>query len=191
MIVPIVQLLLLYSVSGFRHGIKVAVVNEELQDLAECLKIPDFSSVNGSCHFEQASCLLLNQLEDDIIDKRFYEGYEEAYQDLKHGRVKAILHVKKDFSRQFTQFLHDESLHDPSAVSREVIEVDIDGVDWRLSNDIKKQILTANNLFIRTLFSSCNMSDSFLSSPLSFEEPIYGSFSYKFGPYMIHIIIAA
>lgn len=190
MLLPIVQLILLYSINGTRRGMKLAVVNDELQDFTECFETFNSSTlINGKCTFEKASCLYLNGISDNI-DKRFYGTFDEGYQHLKHGPSIVFLYIKKNFTDLFNEYLEKKSLQDPFAVFASATEIHIDRTDWCLSETVINLIKRGNYLFLRLLLASCEKSDSFLNSPLTFMEPDYGSLHWNHRTFLANTLIA-
>lgn len=193
MILPVFQLILLYYAMGTPEGLKLAVVNNDIDDHAECFNQSSstFTSiVNGSCNVEKSSCLFVNAIKNNVVEKHFFTSIEDATRNLKHGQVIAVLHIKKDFSRTFNEFLRAKTLQEASFVTANVVEVHIDRTIPSLSGEVEGQLLAGNSLFIRQLLTVCNISASYLDSQLSIKEPIFGNFYFDFRSAVAHSLIA-
>lgn len=188
MLSPIFQLLLLHFITRSNQGLKLAIVNDEIADLRECLNItfnPTF--VNGRCKLEKSSCLFLNEIQHNFMKKEFYKTFDEAYENLKAGRAVVLLHVKLNFTDSINLSFEKKHFQDVFAITAKAVDVHIDRTIWRLAENIKVKILAASDKFLRQGLSSCNISNYFLNSLVAFQEPIYGSPTFNRGTFLLNI----
>lgn len=146
------------------------------------------SSRGEKCIVEKASCMFINELDDKIVVKKNFYTFDEAYEDLKHGRVVALLRIRKDFSQLTTEFMGSED-QSMALISQGAVEVHRDRTIIGASMEMEKEISKAFSSQLKKIFKACNQSSLFLESPLSFKEPIYGSDVFELKDCIAHVLI--
>ena len=193
MFIPIVQLVLFYYGLGEPHGLKLAIVNDDVKNYQECFNSSwrVYTNENDNCQVERASCLLVDSLSKHFVAKQFFPSYEEAYHHFRHGGAIALLHIKQSFSESCNNYLQDGPKLQSVLITDNDIEVHIDRTEWGLASDLSHQIIMAYEELPKSLLIACNISHSFLKSPYKNEKPIFGEWKWDFRVYIAHTLVAA
>lgn len=204
-IVPIVQLLFFYwAIGGNPIGLNLAIIDNEINSFDDCLNTSLIN--NDSCRLQLDSCRFLNEINDSFAIKVLYNTFEEAYEDAKRGKVIGVIEFEtfvreattetydySDLSEETTEQettrsaelseVSDEEIISPNIDRR--IKIFMDQSDLQLTVFIQKGIITAYESYSEKLLTSCNKPRKLLSSPMNFEQPIYGSFTSEQKNYMM------
>lgn len=190
MILTVFQLVLFYYTMGRPSNLKLAIFNEEFQNHSE-YSIPIetmITSRDGKCIVKKASYKFINAIDDKIVVKSFFNTFDEAYEELKHGRAIALLRIRKNFSQLTTDFLESEE-QNPMIITKDTVEIFRDRTVISASMEMESQISKAFSSFLKELFTNCKQSSKFLQSPLLFDKPLYGSYVYEFKDCIAHVLI--
>lgn len=194
MFVPVVQLVLFYYALGAPHGLKLAVVNEDVDNHNQCQN----SSWNvyrndddDFCQAERVSCLFINAIDENFVAKQFFPSFDKAYEHFVHGGAIALLHIKSNFTESCNNFLAEGPSLQSILTTEHELEVHIDRTEWGLASDLSYQIRRAFETIPQELLTACNMSHKYLNIPFSLETPLFGEFKWDFRIYIAHTLVAA
>lgn len=139
-------------------GLEIGIVSHEVNDSNECsnplLLMAQIDQNN--CHIHKSSCRFINQLNDSIAIKKFYNNYDDAFNDAKMGRIIGIIYFPSNFT------IHE-------------IQVYLDQTDRQITFILQRKL---NNMFqnvMEQIMIDCGKSRRIGSIPIAFET-IYGSF---------------
>lgn len=107
---PIIQMTLFFVAIGADvKDIKFAIVNDENTNEA-CSKINANNTVifnDDTCDFNSLSCRFLDELNDPMIDKRYYSNIDVAIDAVQTGEVVGAMYISKNFSKAYGDRLNN------------------------------------------------------------------------------------
>lgn len=174
------------------YDLKVALVSDEFEGANDCgnKSAVTTSWINKSCHVTKASCLLFDQLDGDTIKAIYFATFDEAHENLKKGKVFAVVHIHKSFTENCNRVLEDKrSIFKPK--TNFGIDVYTDRTELILFWTIEKKLNSLVIPFFKSLFSTCNYSTHFLDTPIliNFQKPIFGDFGWNHKHYVTPIML--
>lgn len=190
---PVIQLMLFYFALGAPHGLKLAIFNEDVIDYRHCYDTSSnvYRTEDEVCHVERASCIFVNALDKSFVDKKFFSSFDEAYDQVIHGKAIALLHIKPSFSESCNKYLAEGPNLTSMLTTHEDLEVHIDRTEWGLASDMSHQITNAYESIPRTLLKACNISRNILKPVISSGELLFGEWKWDFRVYITHTLVAA
>lgn len=125
---------LAYAVGRAPIGLKIGVVNNEVPGMMNY----NFSAINDP---ENLSIRFLSEITDDKAQKVYYESFDDAFKDVKNGKLIGILLIAKNFSEIFL----DSSLpmDERNLYATNAIDVHLDNSNFQLSYFITQQLYDA------------------------------------------------
>lgn len=185
--------MLFYFALGEPHGIKLAIVNDDVNDYHECFNSSwnVFHNENEICQVQKASCFLVNSIDKYYVNKQFFSDFDEAYDHFSHGGSVALLHIKRNFSKSCNNYLSEGPNLSSVLITSTEVEVHIDRTEWGLASDLSHQIRKAYEFTPKSLLDACNITSKFLNPPLSLKKSIFGAFHWDFRVYITHTLVAA
>jgi ABC-2 family transporter protein len=182
-IVPLLQIVFFYmAIGGNPIGLKMGVVDDEIMSYEDCFNSSLITTFvhDDTCDLHKVSCRFLHELNDSVAIKQYYKTYEEAYDDAKKGKIIGFVH----FARNFTESLDavqtlGKSADDGSAENSRIV-IRMDQSDLQLTFFMQARFYQTYKQFAENMMSDCQLPIRLGNIPVSFEEPIYGSFDADF-----------
>lgn len=144
-----------YSITPLIHGLKLGIVNEEVQNC------------NENFNRSKISCTFLEHLSDDeIIETKFYAILDEAFEDLKSGKVAGLVHFTKIFSESF-RLTSNEAFYTTPASGE--INVHFNGLNFNEIVFLKIRIMKVYHKFNAEISRDFNVSSKLLKVPIEIE----------------------
>lgn len=173
---PFLCLVSFYSIIGSNPiGLKLGVVNHEVQNFSECSDpLLLMTTVHGyNCYVNKVSCRFLNRLNDSIATKHFYENFDDAYDDVKHGKLNGFI----QFSENFTSSLHplnewQDNMENHTENGE--IQIFLDQSDRQITFFLKQKLFDVFEEFTENLMQDCGKSRKSGSAPIRIET-LFGS----------------
>lgn len=156
-------------------GLKLGIVNHEIQHFSECsdplLKMTTIHDYN--CFVSKISCRFIDRLNDSIATKHFYKNFEDATEDVKHGRINGFIR----FAANFTSSLHPlnewQDMMENHTDNGE-IQIFLDQSDRQITFFLKQKLFKVFEEFIQNLMQDCGKSKRVGSAPIKIET-LFGS----------------
>lgn len=170
-LLPIFVIVLFYwAIGGNPIGLKLAIVNKEVQSYHECLNT---SSAIGDNGLQKASCRFLDEIDETLATKVYYNSFDEAFAAAKKGKVSGIIEFESNFTIAVLNILE---MPDNSTTNDPRIKIYLDQTDMHLTYFLHKRLIFAYEHYSEKLMTRFKLPKSLQSLPLRFEEPLYGSF---------------
>ncbi|XP_011166692.1 ABC transporter G family member 20 [Solenopsis invicta] len=173
---PIIQSnLLLVSIGHDPKDIKIGIINEEA---GNCDFGSNFSSVwndESTCHFDNLSCRFLNNFDDSIAIKEYYDDFSEAKRNVQNGKLCGIMYFNQNFSEGLQKRLEEGVFVEDSDLNASQIQVFLDMGDRQIGLFIQKKLFERFIEISENIMKDCKYSTKLANLPINFKDPIYGS----------------
>lgn len=196
LVLPFLQLTLFYyCIGGYPIGLKLAVINDEMMNYQDCFNSSlKFTNIHDyECDFNKISCRFLSHLNDSVATKVYYDNYDDAYNDAKHGRVIGIIYFAPNYTESFSRVRARESELDDGTFDSSRIQINLDRSNQQITYFLELKIYQTFKEYSEHLMADCNLPIKIGNVPISLENPIYGSFDedfkYSMAPGMIMIML--
>lgn len=184
---PIFQLVCFYvAVGGNPIGLNIAIVNDEVPNFKDCSNSSLINTYHheNTCDLHKVSCRFINQINDSVAIKHFYDSFDGAYAAAKKGKVIGVLYFAKNFTEALTNIRDaGKDAPDVSFINSE-IQIFMDKSDQQLTFFLEKKLRQTYLEFAQSLMSDCGLPIKLGNIPIDFLEPIYGSFDGVYTDYM-------
>ncbi len=184
---PIFQLVCFYVAVGSNPiGLKLAIVNDEVKNIAECMNKSLITTriSEDTCDLYKVSCRFINQINDSVAIKHYYQTFDEAYRDAKKGRVMGVIYFSKNFTEALSLIRDEGRFADEADFFSGEIQVFMDKSDQQLTFFLEKKLRQTYLEFTQSLMSDCKYPIKLGNVPINFETPIYGSFDGVYTDYI-------
>lgn len=184
---PIFQLVCFYVAVGSNPiGLKLAIVNDEVRNIADCMNSSLVTTRinNDTCDLNKVSCRFINQLNDSVAIKHYYQTFDEAYRDAKKGKVIGVIYFAKNFTESMSVIRDDGRFAEEATFFSSEIQVYMDKSDQQLTFFLEKKLRQTYQEFTEKLMSDCEYPVKLGNIPINFEPPIYGSFDGVYTDYI-------
>ncbi|KRT81367.1 hypothetical protein AMK59_5794, partial [Oryctes borbonicus] len=178
LIFPIIEMLaFLSAVGGDIKNIGVGIVNEEYS-LETCKHYArehtaaPFGFVD--CNFTKLSCRFLEDVEDSMIDKVYYDDLGNALKDAEHGKIVGVMYFAQNFSESFQTRLEKGNSIDDGSLDTSQIKVWLDMSNRQIGTTIKFKLLSKFLDFQKGLAKDCNLLEKLVDIPVRFHHE-YGN----------------
>jgi hypothetical protein len=175
---PILQILgLAYAVGGLPIGLKLGIINNEVTNSSMCnyyvKKSLSVLNADENCSVDYASCHFLNEIQENDIEKVYYNTFQEALMDAKRGRVSGIISIHHNVSELLTKMLMTGDFES-------YIEINLDQSSLQLTTFLQTRLFRAYERFNERLLRNCKMNEKLWSIPVDFSETFYGAIESDF-----------
>lgn len=123
-----------------------------------------------------ASCDLLYEITDDIATKIFYNSFDVAYHDAKHGLVTGFLEIPQNFTDMMVRSKSEDGDDD----FKQGIDVHMDQTDLQITTFLQYRIIKAYGDFNKKFLRRLELNERLDDSLMKFEKPIFGNFMSDF-----------
>lgn len=180
--VPLLQVLFFYlAIGGYPIGLKLGVVNEEasFSDCHNSSLITTFVH-DGTCDYNKVSCRFLNEINDSVAIKVYYNTFAEAFADAKKGKIIGFVNLAKNFTQAIDMVQTNGRFSDDGSAEASRINFYLDQSDIQITLFLQARIYQIYKHFSENLMSDCDLPMKLGDVPVEFEKPIYGSFTADF-----------
>lgn len=181
-LVPMLQVLFFYmAIGGYPIGLKLGVVNEEAS-FADCQNTSLITTFvhDDTCDYNKISCRFLNEINDTIAIKVYYDSFDAAFADAKKGKIIGFLMMAKNFTKSVEVIQDNGRASDDGSAEASRINFYMDQSDIQITLFLQARIYQIYKRFSRNLLSDCQLPEKIGDIPMEFEAPIYGSFTTDF-----------
>lgn len=184
---PIFQLVCFYVAVGSNPiGLKLAVVNDEVKNIADCMNssLITTSINNDTCDLNKVSCRFINQLNDSVAIKHFYNTFDEAFADAKRGKVMGVVYFAKNFTESMEMIRDEGRFAEEGDFYNAEIQIYMDKSDQQLTFFMEKKLRQTYQEFAEKLMKDCEFPVKLGNIPINFDAPVYGSYDGIYTDYM-------
>ncbi|KAG5674743.1 hypothetical protein PVAND_004694 [Polypedilum vanderplanki] len=184
---PIFQLVCFYvAVGGNPIGLKLAIVNDEIQNINDCMNSSLVTTHinNDTCDLNKVSCRFINQINNTVAIKYFYDTFDAAYQDAKKGKVMGVIYFAKNFTQSMADIRDEGRFANEGSFFNAEIQIFMDKSDQQLTFFLEKKLRQTYQEFAQSLMADCNYPVKLGNIPIDFEQPIYGSYDGVYTDYI-------
>lgn len=181
-IVPLLQVLFFYmAIGGYPIGLKLGVVNDEISftDCQNSSLITTFVH-DDTCDLHKISCRFLNEINDSIAIKVYYDSFEAAFADAKKGKIIGFLNIAKNFTEAADVVQTTGRFSDDGSAEASRINFYLDQSDIQITLFLQARLYQIYKHFSENLMGDCQLPAKLGNVPVEFEKPIYGSFTTDF-----------
>ncbi|XP_055905605.1 ABC transporter G family member 23 isoform X2 [Eupeodes corollae] len=172
-VLPVMQVILFCMAIGREpQGLKIAIVNDELNDTSACLW-------RDGCHVENVGCRYLSHLNDSIV-KRYYTDLDVALDAVRAGDVWGAIHIGENFTDAFVARAALGRDSDEETIDQSEIKVWLDMSNQQIGVMLNRDLQLAYRDFAMKLLDQCGSNPKLGDVPIQFDEPIYGTMNPSF-----------
>jgi ABC-type multidrug transport system permease subunit len=176
LIIPFICLVSFYLIIGTDPKLlKLAIVNHEISNFSECsdpvLQTTTIRDYN--CYVNKVSCRFLNRLNDSIATKHFYHSFDDAYEDVRHGKLNGLIQFSANFTTSLRP-LNEWKDFMKNHTDNGEIQIYLDQSDRQITFFLKQKLFDVFEEFIGSLMEDCGKSRRVGSTPIRIET-VYGS----------------
>ncbi|KAK7574524.1 hypothetical protein V9T40_011715 [Parthenolecanium corni] len=188
LLLPVVQCFLFCLCIGRDpHGLKVAVVDEELENgISGCHQLP-----STGCNFSlPLSCRYLHQLQRRTYKLIEYTNIESAKIAVKRNKVWGLVYFSSNYTSSLVERIMENK--DASELSMELSEVNIwqDMSNQYISNLIRRDVLDGYIEFLQKVFFDCGWPPRLANIPIELGDAVYGNNNPSFSHFTAPAIIS-
>ncbi|XP_058467891.1 ABC transporter G family member 20 [Malaya genurostris] len=185
---PIFQLVSFYvAIGGDPKELRLGIVNDEVNNIQECfnqsLTITSYHN-DYECDLYKTSCRFLDHLNRTVAIQEYYNDFNSAFEAAKKGKVWGFIYFNENFTESLQDVRDNVREANPDSFLSSEIKVYLDKSDQQVTFYLEKKILETYKQFAETLMSECNLPKQLANIPMSFEEPIYGTFNDEYTAFM-------
>lgn len=184
---PIFQLVCFYvAVGGNPIGLNIAIVDDELTSYKDCANKSLITTYvhDQTCDLHKISCRFINQINESVAIKHFYNSFDAAYADARRGKVMAVIHFAKNFTESIMNLRDEGRNADEGSFASSEIKIYMDKSDQQLTFFLEKKLRQTYLEFAEQMMGDCGFPIKLGNVPIDFETPIYGSFDGEYTDYM-------
>lgn len=181
-ILPLVQTYLFNVAIGRKpRNLNIAVVNEEI---SSC----QYSASYSGCFLDEKqnvslSCLYLEFLKNDSYNFVQYDDDDIALNDVRKNKVWGLLHFQNNYTKSLANRVTEGTRVSPEDVTSSLMNTWVDLSNQYIGNFIRYDIVRSMFSFLRQALVNCGENPKLGALPLSFEQPVFGSFDENFISY--------
>lgn len=148
-------------------GLRIGIVNLEVDDPSECLDplLKVTTIVNFNCKVSKISCRFVNSINDSVAEKKFYKSFDEAYEDVKRGKLIGLIHIPINFTSTMTPLNDVEDFTGNQSNSGE-IQIFLDQSDRQITFFLQQRLFDIYEFFMENLMRDCGKSKKIGSTPI-------------------------
>ncbi|XP_022905337.1 ABC transporter G family member 20-like [Onthophagus taurus] len=181
------MLAFLNAIGGDIKSIGIGVVNSEhMMDTCNRYLRQNTAIPHGfvDCDFHQLSCRFLEDMEDPMIKKVYYDNLESAFEGTSHGAVVGVMYFSENFTDAFQKRLEKGNSVDNETLSLSEIQVWLDMSNRQIGQTLKFKLLSLFLDFQKSLINDCNLFEKLADIPIDFNYE-YGNDKTTFTVFMI------
>lgn len=170
------------AIGGNPIGLKIGIVDDEIASYRDCTNSSLISTFvhDGTCDLHKVSCRFLNELDDDVAIKVFYDTFEEAYADARKGKVIGIIHFAANFTESLTE-VHDlRGKADDVSRNNSKMKFYMDQTNQQLTFFLQRRLYDVYKQYSQNMLIDCELPRKLDNVPVEFLQPIYGTYEADF-----------
>ncbi|CAK9795740.1 ABC transporter G family member 23 [Anthophora plagiata] len=178
LILPMLQMLCFFNAVGQDpKELSMYVVNHEAGNCTDGRNRGNvfYNETERTCDFVDLSCRFLNGINDSVVEKIYYDNYENALDDISKHKTVGIMQFKENFSTSLKEMVEDVLSVSNEAILSSKIEMEIHSPDRQINLFIQKKLYESFFNDYENIMRECKISSKYADVPIRFEQPIYGS----------------
>lgn len=187
---PIIHILIfVYALGRNPEGLQLGIVNSELANYADCQSYMLNNDKNYSCAFEKLSCNFLNEIDDFVGHKIFYDTFHDAFRDARKAKLHCIISIASNFTESIVNKKLNWDLFDENSIFGNQISIYMDHTDLHIASFLEHRLFKAYERFNKKILKQCGLHENLEDLALKQETPIYGSFDLDFRYFLYPVLI--
>jgi ABC-2 family transporter protein len=165
-----------WSVGGDPKGLKIGIVNHEIENYADCFD-DSYSTViyreeEYTCDLQKISCRFLKKLTNDFAIMKFYKNFDDAFKDVQTAELIGFIEFKSNFSKSQQYFLSKEVEIDENILDDREIKIYLDETNSQFSVFLKRNFYDIFKNYSVELMKECKYPLKLESTGINFMNPI-------------------
>jgi len=156
-------ILLIFTIGKPPKDLKIGIINEEILNCSKFMS----TNIQYDCSNEGLSCLFINTIPDNKVQKIFYKSSVKASNDSQKGIISGYVHIPSNFS---TEFMKAQNILDFSESKKSHISVYLDQSDIHKNEFAQCLISKAFEDFIDEMMPKCNRQPKLFQSNMIFRS---------------------
>ncbi|KAK2575824.1 hypothetical protein KPH14_007202 [Odynerus spinipes] len=177
-IFPLIQSLVFYTAFGMDpRGLKISVVNHEAGncDFNRNRGLVLYDEMTANYEFVDLSCRFLHGIDDDSIEKVYYDYLPDAEKVVRRGEMSGIIHFGRNFSRALKSRVDDMRYAEDEDIVMGEIQIWLDMSNRQVGFFLRQELYKSYFNSFKKILKECHVSPKIANIPIRFEEPIFGS----------------
>lgn len=177
-ILPILQMVLFFNSTGLDpKGLAISIVNDEAGscNYGRNRGNVTYDENEFTCNFVDLSCRFIKGIDDSVLQKIYYNTYDEAVQEITKTKSIGVMHFGGNFSRALETKLEDFLATSDEDILASQIEVSFYTPDRQIGLFAQKKLYDSFFDEYERIMSECRISPKFADVPIRIEEPIFGT----------------
>ncbi|CAK9808490.1 ABC transporter G family member 20 [Anthophora quadrimaculata] len=178
LILPMLQMMCFFNAVGQDpKELTMYVVNHEAGDCSGGKYRGNvfYNETDHTCDFVDLSCRFLSGINDSVVEKMYYDKYEDALEDITKHKTVGIMQFKKNFSSSLQEMLEDVlSVSDQTIISSR-IEMEIHNPDRQINLFVQRKLYESFFYDYENIMRECKIPPKYADVPIRFEDPVYGT----------------
>ncbi|GLV42002.1 uncharacterized protein CBL_05040 [Carabus blaptoides fortunei] len=174
------------AVGGDPIDLPVAFVNDENGTCAGFKMENSLTFLNETdCEFRQMSCRYIQEVEDPMIRKVFYNNLGTAMDAVRSGKVYGVVYFGNNFSEATIERVQEGRFVSDLALDMSEIKVWLDMSNRQIGPPIQGKLLKKYIEFTKSMLRDCKRNPKMSEIPLNFHDAIYGSVDDSYTVFMV------
>jgi hypothetical protein len=165
---PVMQVILFcLAIGRDPTGLRLAIVNHEVNSTSEC-------AFDDGCTFGNLSCRYLSHLNQSII-KDYYPDLDSAKHAVEIGDAWGALYFTENFTDALVARIALGRDADDETLDQSEIRVWLDMSNQQIGILLNRDLQLAYRSFAQDLLRACDNNPKLGDVPIQFKDPIYGT----------------
>ncbi|KAK9308730.1 hypothetical protein QLX08_001347 [Tetragonisca angustula] len=192
-VLPFLQVSLFFNTIGLEpKDLKLYIVNDEAGKChgQKYLGNVTYYEEDRTCKFIDLSCRFIAGIDENVLEKKFYDNYEQAKNRLNDKRdAIGIMHFKKNFSLGMQEKIENMVRMSDNLISAAAIYVTLHTPDREIALFATQKLYKMFNNDFEKIVEECGLNKKYAHLPIKFEKPIYGKEDQNYGEYVIPVFL--
>ncbi|KAK1136980.1 hypothetical protein K0M31_001508 [Melipona bicolor] len=192
-VLPFLQVSLFFNTIGLEpKDLKLYIVNDEAGKChgQKYLGNVTYYKEDRTCKFTDLSCRFIAGIDEDILEKKFYDNYEQAKNKLNDKRdAVGIMHFKKNFSLGMQDKVENMFRMSEDLISTAAIHVTLHTPNREIAYFAIEKLYKMFNNDFENIIKECGLNKKYAHLPINFEKPIYGDEDQNYGEYVVPVFL--
>jgi len=165
---PVMQVILFcLAIGRDPTGLRIAIVNREMNASGEC-------KYEKGCSFSNLSCRYLDHLNSSIIQE-YYDDVESAKLAVAQGNAWGAMYFTENFTDALVARIVLGRDADDETLEQSEIRVWLDMSNQQIGIILNRDLQYSYRTFAQGLLGDCDNNPKLGDVPIQFKEPIYGT----------------
>lgn len=165
---PVMQVILFcLAIGRDPTGLKIAIVNHEMNASGEC-------KYEKGCSFSNLSCRYLDHLNSSIVQE-YYDDVESAKLAVAQGNAWGAMYFTENFTDALVARIVLGRDADDETLEQSEIRVWLDMSNQQIGIILNRDLQYSYRTFAQDLLEDCDNNPKLGDVPIQFKEPIYGT----------------